>query len=253
MKKVVLVGGSGEIGSILRKGLNETYQIIVMDKQKCVPPYDHFIEVDVLDYERFVSLIPPKTDVIINLLSIPVDDGIVSLETMNLMVDVFLKATYHIYYAAVELNIQKVINSSSNHVTDFYEQDGYSQLSRKIQVNDYPYSKGLYGTLKLASENIGHSFSVKYENLSVINLRIGTVRQDQKTILMNNNRAKRTLLSNSDAINLYKCSVESGIKYGTYYGVSNNEGAIWDTGNARKELGFIAVDTTDDLLKKLNY
>lgn len=250
MKKIVLVGGCGEIGTILRLGLNDSYQLVVLDRKACPPLNNQFVQVDVLDYDAFLKAIPSQTDVLINLLSVPVDDGLVDLKTMNLMVDAFFKTTYHILQAAVTLGIKRVIFSSSNHVTDYYEQDIATLQNKKIDIDSYPYSKGLYGTLKLASENIGHAFATSNPDLSVINLRIGTVRIDQQTLLKSNLRAHYTLLSHEDTIDLYRCSIESNVKFGTYYGVSHNDGVIWETKNAQKELGFHPTVNAQDIHKK---
>ena len=68
-KKVVLVGGSGTIGKVLYEGLNEKYQILILDKQK--PSFQaDFIEVDATNFGQLVDRIPNDSDAIVNLLTI---------------------------------------------------------------------------------------------------------------------------------------------------------------------------------------
>lgn len=248
MKKVVLVGGNGVIGHVLKEGLENEYEyeIYIMDKN-IEKPSKHQIQVDATDYTDLVSKIPRDADVLINLLRIDVPGDLVDITKMNQAVDIHFKASYHLLNAAVELKIKKVIYSSSNHTTDYYEIDGYSTLNREINTDDYPYSRGLYGVLKLASENMGFAFSQKHD-LSVINIRIGTVTKNEKSDLLKDDRLKRTLLTHQDTVNLYKCAIESDIPYGTYYGVSDNQDKPWSMEKTYKELSFESTCTTIDLI-----
>lgn len=104
--------------------------------------------------------------------------------------------------------------------------------------------------MKLASENIGHAFVVKNKHLSVINLRLGTVRLNQEQHLINNTRFMKTWLSHKDLVNLFKRAIETDVNYGTYYGVSDNEDAIWDITNAINELGYKPIENSNDILNK---
>jgi NAD+ dependent glucose-6-phosphate dehydrogenase len=163
------------------------------------------------------------------------------------MTDVYFKASYNILQAAVELGIHKVVFASSNHVTDFYEKDGNSLLGREITIQDYPYSKGLYGILKLASENLGHMFAHQHQ-LSVINIRIGSVPKDEREALRKKPRLTKTLLSRPDTVGIFQAAIESGVRFGTYYGVSDNPGKPWSTDLTKSELGFTPVTNTKDLM-----
>jgi uronate dehydrogenase len=37
-------------------------------------------------------------------------------------------------------------------------------------------------------------------------------------------------------------SLRARVAFGTYFGISNNQGAFWDISNARADLGFEPVD-----------
>ncbi|WP_338368195.1 hypothetical protein, partial [Enterococcus faecium] len=114
-----------------------------------------------------------------------------------------------------------------------------------------PYSRGLYGVLKLASENIGHILAREEDNnLSIINLRIGSVQPDELKAVREEDRMHRTLLSHTDTVQLFDLALQSTVKYGTYYGVSDNPGKPWSTETAWKELGFVSRENAMDVLKK---
>ena len=54
-----------------------------------------------------------------------------------------------------------------------------------------------------------------------------------------NKRFLTTWLSHDDLVQLVKKSISSeNVKFGIYYGVSNNKGRFWDISNVEKELNF---------------
>ncbi|MDR4886867.1 NAD-dependent epimerase/dehydratase family protein [Fredinandcohnia sp. QZ13] len=248
-KKIAIIGGTGLIGSILEEGLNNKYEIFILDKK--VDNHPKHIEVDATNFEDLTSKIPPDCDALVNLLNVKTKNDFKDLSQFHKKTEIHFLASFYILKAAIDLGIPKVVYASSNHVTDFYEKDGNSILGREITVDDYPYSKSLYGTLKLASENLGHILAYEEENnLSVINLRIGSVRRDEGKDLQTIPRTQKTLLSHQDVIHLFDVAIQSTIKFGTYYGVSDNKDKPWSTENATRELGFSSKMNANDVLER---
>lgn len=248
MKKVLIAGGSGVIGRILAKGLSPEFQVAVLDKERCEDGFESY-QADASSYPDLVKQIPNDTDVLVNLLAVKIKHDVLDINEFEKMTDVFYRASYYLYRAAVELGIKKVIFASSNHVTDVYEENGRSLLGREITTQDYPKSKNLYGVLKLTSENIGHLFYLE-NKLSVINLRIGTVAENETGILHEKERTNKTLLSHTDLLKIFKAAIETDIGYGTYYAVSDNPGKPWSIESAINELGYTPEMNTRDLLKE---
>ncbi|WP_077617428.1 NAD-dependent epimerase/dehydratase family protein [Bacillus sinesaloumensis] len=247
-KKIAIIGGTGTIGSILEEGLSAKYDIVILDKNIDNPKH---IEVDATDYHDLLRTIPKDCSALINLLNVSTENDFNDISQFKKKTDIHFFASFYILRAAIELGIPKVVYASSNHVTDFYEKDGVSGLGREITVEDYPYQRTLYGTLKLASENIGHILAYEEENnLSVINLRIGSVRRDEVKDLQKNERFNKTLLSHADVIQLFDLAIQSTIKFGTYYGVSDNKDKPWSIENAKRELGFVSKMTSEDVLER---
>ncbi|MBD8069898.1 NAD-dependent epimerase/dehydratase family protein [Bacillus sp. PS06] len=249
MKKITIVGGAGTIGTILTEGLSDKYDIIVLDKME--PKYaTKFKKVDATNYEELLGAIPKDSDVLLNLLTIHIDEDLKEVDHFKQMTDIHFSSSFYMLRAAIDLGIPRVVFASSNHTTDYYEQEGRSKLGREITINDYPYSKGLYGVLKLASENIAHIMAHdEANNLSVINLRIGSVPEDEKQALKEKERLHHTLLSREDTVQLFDLALQSTVKYGTYYGVSDNPQKPWSTENAWRELGFVSKVNSEDLLE----
>ncbi|MCC3358614.1 NAD-dependent epimerase/dehydratase family protein [Bacillus sp. REN16] len=246
-KKIAIIGGTGLIGSILEEGLSNNYEIFILDKK--VDDHSDHIEVDATNFADLLSKIPADCGAIVNLLNVNTKNDFKDLTQFHKKTEIHFLASFYILRAAIELGIPKVVYASSNHVTDFYEKDGISALGREITVNDYPYSRTLYGTLKLASENLGHILAFEEENnLSVINLRIGSVRRDEVKDLQTIPRTNKTLLSHADVIQLFDLAIQSTVKFGTYYGVSDNKDKPWSTDNATRELGFVSKMNSKDVL-----
>ncbi|KGA97448.1 hypothetical protein AJ85_14085 [Alkalihalobacillus alcalophilus ATCC 27647 = CGMCC 1.3604] len=237
MKKIILLGGAGTIGAILAKKLQNEYKVIVMDKQKPNTNVE-FIPVDATNYNELFKAIPGDADTIVNLLRIEASSGVESVDQFNHLTNVFFQASYYVLMAAREKGIHRVVFASSNHVTDGYEEDGYSLLSREITVDDFPKTKCLYGVLKFASEQLGHLFAEEGK-LSVINLRIASVPAKKKGS-PHNERLNRTLLSDDDLVSLVRAAIETETFFGTYYGVSNHLNKPWSTLNAYQDLGFLS-------------
>jgi NAD+ dependent glucose-6-phosphate dehydrogenase len=239
-KKVTIIGGTGTIGSILYKGLSDKYKIVILDK-KAPKHAGEFIEVDATNVEMLLDRIPKDTDVLINLLTIKTENDLKDIKEFQRMTDIHLLSSFYVLYAAMTLGITKVVYASSNHTTDSYEKDGFSTLGREITSSDYPSSRGLYGVLKFASEQIGYLMSKQSEKLSIINLRIGSVHPDEQKAVKEDSRLHQTLLSHTDTIQLFDLTIQSTVRFGTYYGVSDNPDKPWSLESAYRELGFISM------------
>lgn len=244
MKKIVIIGGLGAVGGILRKGLR--YDLTIIDKKTMPGVYS--LKVDATDFDALIKTIPRDTDVIINLICTSEHKGLVDIDTMGEMVDVYIKGVYNVYQAAVHLNIPKVILASSNHVTDYYEKDGLPTIGREITTDDYPLSNGLYGCLKLCGESIGFTFH-KNTGLSVICLRIGSVRFDEAATLLQRERFRKTILSCKDLVDLIDKSIDADVGYGVYYGVSDNPRKPWSIDKAILELGYTPTQNSTEILR----
>ncbi|MFA9557835.1 NAD-dependent epimerase/dehydratase family protein [Evansella sp. AB-rgal1] len=249
MKKVVIIGGAGNVGRTLIHGLMKKHEIIAMDQSFDDPNAEiECIEVDATNYHELLNKMPKDTDTIINLLATKTGEPVPEIDKFEKMTDVFFKASYYILLVASHYNIPQVIFASSNHVTDYYEEEGNSLLGREINVTDYPYMRSLYGVLKLASEQAGFIFS-QHRDVSVINIRIASVPPgDEKKAIQEKPRLEKTLLSDKDLVELFGLAIESKSSFETYYGVSDNDGKPWDTSDATRELGFRSKENSEDVL-----
>lgn len=96
----------------------------------------------------------------------------------------------------------------------------------------------LYGASKAFGEALARPYFERF-GLAFICLRIGSVLADDTP---QNARYRKTWLSHRDPAQLVRRSLSAAVKFGVYYGISDNPGAFWDVANARAELGYAPED-----------
>jgi NAD+ dependent glucose-6-phosphate dehydrogenase len=55
------------------------------------------------------------------------------------------------------------------------------------------------------------------------------------------------LLSKVDTVNLFKAAIEANVRYGVYYGISDNPGRPWSIENAIRDLNYLPTESVKDL------
>ncbi|MDF2791052.1 MAG: hypothetical protein K0S80_4154 [Neobacillus sp.] len=207
--------------------------------------------VDATNFETLLHSIPKDSDALINLLTIKTENDLKDVQNFRNITNIHFISSFYVLHAAITLGIPKVVYASSNHTTDYYEKNGFSSLGREINTSDYPHSCGLYGVLKFASENIGQLLVSQTDDLSIINLRIGSVHHDEQKAVKEDERLIRTLLSHKDTVQLFDRAIQSTVRYGTYYGVSDNPSKPRSTESAMRELGFVSKLNSVEILKQV--
>jgi uronate dehydrogenase len=105
-----------------------------------------------------------------------------------------------------------------------------------VDVNVPIRPDGPYGIGKALGEAVGRYYS-DVHGLSVLCLRIGTANREDRPLTVRN---LATFLFHEDLIELVRRCIDApaSLKFGIYYGVSNNTWRFWDIANAETELGY---------------
>jgi nucleoside-diphosphate-sugar epimerase len=165
---------------------------------------------------------------------------------------------YNIYEAARRAGVGCVVFASSNHAVGMYEVeaspgiyalDDARVIDRHAEIRPDSY----YGVSKAYGEALGRYYAENH-GLRVLCLRIGTVRADDDprspavaqasswlplTPEQAYERLRATWLSRRDCAQLIaRCIDAEHIRFGIYYGISNNPRQFWDITQAREELGY---------------
>ena len=238
-QKLLITGSSGLIGGVLWNGLSDEYELYGLDREPELEA-GHIFEADVTDAEQVEAAFDRIAELryVVHLAG----DARMDADWQSAF-RVNIGGTENVYAAAQRHGVQRIVFASSNHVTGAYEGFPPSLHTRenvgRITVSDPIRPDGFYGVSKAAGEAIARMYYELY-GLESICLRIGTVNKDDSPA--GNPRTRSTWLSYRDLTRLVKCSLKAAVKFGIYYGVSNNKRRFWDISNAEKELGYRPVD-----------
>ncbi len=236
-KRLFITGINGRIGSILRQGLAETYEIFGLDRQG---PFSPAVTVaDIRDYDQVAIALrkAAPVDFLVHLAADPDETG-----AWDSILPTNIVGTRNVFEAAREGAVRRIVFASSNHVTGAYEgclPDRHPPDKKPISVRDPVRPDGYYGVSKVFGEALASYFHSCW-GMEVICLRIGAVLKDDDP--GTDSRLTKVWLSHRDLLQLVQAGLEAGVGFGIYYGVSDNREAFWDISNARDELGYHPLD-----------
>lgn len=237
--KLLITGSAGLIGGILWNALSNDYELYGLDNHADVSKENRF-QADITQEGQVQSVFDriPDLRYVIHLAGDPrVDADWQSAFNVN------IGGTGNVYAQAQQHGVQRVVYASSNHVTGAYEGFPPNMHTKEtvgmIKVGDAIRPDGFYGVSKAAGEAIARMYYELY-GLESICLRIGSVTKADDPGA--NPRMRSTWLSHRDLVQLVKRSLTADVKFGIFYGVSNNKKRFWDIADAERELGYHPVD-----------
>lgn len=247
LQKLLITGSNGLIGGILWKSLADSFDLYGLDQQKQTDA-QNVLQADISQpdqVEQAFRRIPDLTYVI-HLAG----DARVGADWDSAF-HVNIGGTRNVYAAAQRHGVKRVVFASSNHVTGAYEgfPPGLHTLQNvaMITTRDPIRPDGFYGVSKAAGEAIARMY-FELHGLESICLRIGSViREDNPA---GNPRMQCTWLSHRDLVQLMRRSLLAEVKFGIYYGVSNNKNRFWNITDAERDLGYHPQDAAGDRLRR---
>ena len=181
MKKILITGGAGLVGSILIEGLKNNFEIRILD-QKAVEGIDSRVG----DISNLESILPAfeNIDTVVHLAG---DRRVYG--DWNSILNNNITGIYNIYEAARINGVERIVFASSQHATGgFYDVEPWSFINNgeyeKLPDNYKPLDEtcrirpdSYYGASKSFGESLGSYYS-DFHNLSTIHIRIGWVISD---------------------------------------------------------------------------
>ena len=230
MKKILVTGAAGGIGTRLRKLLKGVYPDILWSdirKPDDLAADEKFIVADLADMAQ-VEKIVAGVEGIVHL-------GGYSIEgDWNTILQANIIGCYNMFEAAYRAKVKRIVFASSNHAVGFYPR------SQKIGVDLRVRPDSRYGVSKAFGEALGALYAYKH-GLSVTCLRIGNFGDapvDQRRLAI--------WLKPEDLAQLIRIGLEHpDIVFETFYGASDNEAAWWDNSNARR-FGYKPAGKAED-------
>jgi len=229
-RRLLITGAAGEIGTVLRKGLQGHFDFVRLTDIKPMAPAgrgEEIIQADILDPDAMVDAMK-DIDCVVHLAGIPCEDNWQNILDANII------GCRNVFEGARIAGVKRVVFASSNHVIGFYHRDQIIDA----EVLTRPDTR--YGVSKVFGEALGRLYADKY-GLSVSCLRIGSFRREPE-----DQRQLMTWISPGDMVQLAElCIVHPSYHFIIVYGVSNNDRSIWD--NSKVEwLGYCPKDNAEN-------
>ena len=246
-KKILITGMSGLIGGLLKDHLlNEGgYDLKALNRSHVEGVENH--QGDIADLDAIKTAFEGQ-DIVVHLAAYLGSDSWQSLHTNNVL------GTYNVFEAARLARVKRVIFASSGSTIRGFERvkpyedisDGnYGEVPKVVPMitRDQVRPEALYGVTKVWGEALGRHFSDAY-NMSVICVRIGSVRQENRPMSV---RENAIYLGHSDICQMLHLCIEAdqGINYDIFFAVSDNKWNYRDISHAREVLGYIPKDSAD--------
>ena len=245
MKKILITGGAGLVGSILIEGLKNNFEIRILD-QKAVEGIDSRVG----DISNLESILPAfeNIDTVVHLAGDRRGYG-----DWNSILNNNITGIYNIYEAARINGVERIVFASSQHATGgFYDVEPWSFINNgeyeKLPDNYKPLDEtcrirpdSYYGASKSFGESLGSYYS-DFHNLSTIHIRIGWVISDDDPTF--SPISLNLWLSHKDICQIIELSVnaDKNIKYDVFYATSDNHWKIWSIDKAKNILGYKPKD-----------
>jgi nucleoside-diphosphate-sugar epimerase len=248
MRKVVITGAAGLIGTVLEGELGDHYEIVGIDRAP--RRVTNVRRVD-MRRPRALAYLFSGAEAVIDLAALPSD--------RTPWGDVWrnnLPATMNALEAARQAGVRRIVFASSNHVTGMYEREppyssivagayaGLDPAATPLIAPTWPVRPdGAYALGKVLGEAAARHYADAY-GLSAVCLRIGTVNPENRPL---EPRHFATLLTHRDLVRLVEAALAApeDLTYGVYYGVSDNKWRLWDITNAREELRYEPLDNAE--------
>lgn len=239
MRRVLVTGAAGNIGSVVMRELADEFELVGLD----IAAAPGIARVDIGDYDALLPHVA-GIDTIVHLGADPNPSAPWESVLHNNII-----GTRNVYEAARLEGVRRVVLASSHQSTLGWESDEpwASVLGGAPPPPDFrplhattPFRpSGDYGASKAWGEVHGRVYS-DHHGLSVICLRIVWCTRDGNPPPFDTAR----WLSHGDAARAIRAAIKVGddLRFGVYYILSDNANMIFDREAARRDLGFVAED-----------
>jgi len=230
MKRVLLTGAAGTLGTFMRKALVGWAEELVLSDIVPITELnkgESFVACDLVNFASVIELVR-GCDGIIHLGGQSIEDTFDNIMNGN------LKGTYHIYEAARQLGVKRIVFASSNHLTGFHSRE--ERLDDKSPMRP----DSLYGVSKGFGELLAQYYFDKFGIESAL-IRIGSCLPKPT-----NRRLLSTWISERDLADLMKrVFIVNRLGCTVIYGASNNPCSWWDNSHANF-IGWQPKDSSAD-------
>lgn len=235
MKKLVLTGAAGRLGSYLREPLSKmAEELVSTDIAEGIGKlYDgeRYVQADLAKYDEIVPVLE-GADMVIHFGAIVDEKPFEELLGPNFI------GSYNIFEGAYQHGVRRVVYASSIHAVGMHKKADCIGIDAPHRPDTF------YGLAKCFTEDLGSMYWDKRQ-LESVHLRILSAAQ------VNNPRALGSWLSYDDLIQLVTRAVDTpSVGFSIIYGVSNNDRCPVDNSKAAF-LGYRPKDNAEQFAEKV--
>jgi len=233
MKKLVLTGAGGRLGSYLREPLSKMCDELVstdwVEDIDTLYPGESYVKADLGSLEQMEAVLE-DADMVVHFGAIGDEAAWDAILHSNII------GAYNVWEAAARKGLRRVVYASSIHAVGMYPKT--QRIDTEVPHRPDTY----YGLAKCFAEDLGSLYWDK-KGVESVHLRILSAAQ------VNNPRSLGTWLSYDDLIHLVERAITTPITgFSIVYGVSNNDRATVDNHKA-SFLGYRPKDNAEQFSK----
>ena len=233
MKKLVLTGAGGRLGSYLREPLSKMCDELVstdwVEDINTLYPGESYVKADLGSLEQMEAVLE-DADMVVHFGAIGDEAAWDAILHSNII------GAYNVWEAAARKGLRRVVYASSIHAVGMYPKT--QRIDTEVPHRPDTY----YGLAKCFAEDLGSLYWDK-KGMESVHLRILSAAQ------VNNPRSLGTWLSYDDLIHLVERAITTPITgFSIVYGVSNNDRATVDNHKA-SFLGYRPKDNAEQFSK----
>ena len=235
MKKLVLTGAAGNLGSHLREPLSQMCEELVSTDiaEDIGTLYDGetYVRADLADMAQIAPLLD-GADMVIHFGAIVDERPFPELLGPNFV------GSYNIWEAGQKAGVRRIVYASSIHAVGMYPKSEFVGIDAPHRPDTF------YGLAKCFTEDLGRMYWEK-RGIESVHLRIYSCSQ------VTNTRALGSWLSYDDLIQLVTRAIDTpSVGFAVIYGVSNNDRVPVDNSKA-SFLGYRPKDNAEIYAPKL--
>ena len=253
MTKVLLTGAAGRIGTFIRNGLGDKYELSGTDRIPVKVDGFPCVTADLTDFDGIL----PAFDGVDTVVHLAAEARHTPDIWWDLLLPDNVTATANVFEAARRGGASRVVFFSSMHVNGLYERDEpwhsiaegeYGNLDPDavpLVTHEMPTRPdGPYAASKIFGESLGRYYSEEY-GISVICIRLGTMSVEDKP--GDDARSLVSWLSRRDLVTMIERCIEiEDVDYEVLFAASGNKWKIYDTPRAWRVLGFEPRDNAEN-------
>ena len=235
LKKLVLTGAAGRLGSYLREPLaamcDELVSTDLADDIGTLYDGERYAKADLAQMDQIKPLLE-GADMVVHFGAIVDEKPFEELLGPNFI------GSYNIWEAGYQHGVRRIVYASSIHAVGMHKKADFIGIDAPHRPDTF------YGLAKCFTEDLGSMYWDKRQ-LESVHLRILSAAQ------VNNSRALGSWLSYDDLIHLVTRAVDTpSVGFSVIYGVSNNDRCPVDNAKA-SFLGYRPKDNAEEFAEKV--